>query len=128
MDKLHFLKKAFLWTAIVSAIVFTAVGFIAPIEAGMSVFGHILKTFVMWVWVTIILEVFTYYLAQLLYDRNHGYKEKYGKDWFWKGIMEDLAYIKEKWSWKKAGRVALTYLLFFAVVLGMFYLLDRIVP
>ncbi len=64
MDKkLKFMKWAFILTAIASAIVFVIIGATAPIEAGMSKAGHLLKTFFMWVFVTAILETFMYTLG-----------------------------------------------------------------
>jgi len=43
MDKVKFMKRAFLLTAVLSAVVFTIVGIVSPIEPGMSVFGHVMK-------------------------------------------------------------------------------------
>lgn len=122
------MKRWMVWTAIISAIIFAAVGFIAPIEAGMSVFGHVLKTIVMWAWVTVILEVLAYFFSQLVYDWSHGYKEKYGKWWFFKGVAEDFRYIRDKWDWKKFWRIVLSFVLFFLTVLGVFAVLELIVP
>lgn len=127
-EKLAFMKKAFLWTAIVSAIAFVVIGILAPIEPGMSVFGHVLKTFFMWVWVTVILECLMYTAGQVVYDWKHNYKEKYGKGWFWKGIKEDLQYIKEQITWKKVFKTIGIYILFFAIFFLVIWGLEALVP
>lgn len=59
------MKWAFALTAIVSAIVFIIVGATAPVEAGMGMFGHWLKTLFGWCWVTAIVETFVYVLGQV---------------------------------------------------------------
>lgn len=129
MDKkLKFMKRAFAWTAIVSAIAFVIVGILSPIEAGMSVFGHVLKTIFMWVWVTAILETFMYTLGQFVYHWMDDYKEKYGSRWFIEGIKEDFRYIKEVVTWKKVFKVIGIYVLFFVVCLLIFGALEYLVP
>ena len=129
MDKkLKFMKWAFALTAIASMIVFVILGATAPVEAGMSPFGHILKTFFMWVWVTAILETFMYVLGQVAYNWIDDYKDKYGKGWFWKGIKDDFAYIKEQVTWKKVLKYVLIYVGFFAACLLIFGILEYLVP
>lgn len=129
MDKkIKFMCWAFALTAIVSAIVFVFVGLKAPVEAGMSPFGHWLKTFFMWVWVTAILETFMYVIGQVAYHWSKDYQDKYGKGWFLAGIKEDFAYIKEKVTWKKVLKYVGIYVGFFAVCLIIFAALEYLVP
>lgn len=129
MDKkIKFMCWAFALTAIVSAIVFVFVGLKAPVEAGMSPFGHWLKTFFMWVWVTAILETLMYVAGQIAYHWMDDYKEKYGKKWFTEGIKEDFAYIKEQVTWKKVLKTVGIYIGFFAICLVVFAALEYLVP
>ena len=129
MDKkIKFMWWAAVLTAVVSAIVFVFVGLKAPVEAGMSMFGHWLKVFFGWVWVTVILETFTYTLGQLAYHWSKDYQDKYGKRWFIEGIKEDFAYIKEKVTWKKVLKTVGIYVGFFAVCLIIFAALEYLVP
>ena len=127
-EKLAFMKKAFLWTAIVSAIAFVFIGIFSPIEAGMSVFGHIMKCVFMWAWVTVGLEAMMYTLGQFAYHWADDYKEKYGKGWFWKGLKEDWNNLKESFTWKKTFKVIITFVLFFMACGLLFFLLELIVP
>ena len=126
--KIKFMKWAFALTAIVSAVVFIIVGATAPVEAGMSPFGHWLKTFFGWCWVTAILETFIYTIGQVAYHWMDDYKEKYGKKWFAEGIKEDFAYIKEQVTWKKVLKYVLIYAGFFAACLLVFGILEYLVP
>lgn len=119
---------AFALTAIVSAIVFVFVGLKAPVEAGMSPFGHWLKTFFMWVWVTAILETLMYVVGQIAYHWKDDYKQKYGDRWFIEGIKEDVRYIKEQVTWKKVLKYVGIYVGFFAVCLVFFAALEYLVP
>lgn len=128
MDKLKFMKRAFALTAILSAIAFVFIGIYSPIEAGMSVFGHVLKTVFMWAFVTVILETFMYVLGQVAYHWKDDYKEKYGDRWFIEGIKDDFRYIKEQVTWKKVLKTIGIYVAFFAVCLLVFYVLECIVP
>lgn len=121
------MKWAFALTAILSAVVFTFVGIFSPIEPGMSVFGHVMKTIFVWAFVTVILEVFMFSLGQIAYHWTKDYKDKYGKRWFIEGIKDDLRYIKEHVTWKKVLKTIGIYALFFAVCLGIFYILDLFV-
>lgn len=128
MDKMKFMKTAAGLTALVSAIAFVIVGAKSPVEAGMSMFGHWLKTFVMWAFVTVILETFVYTLGQFVYHWADDYKDKYGKGWFKAGIKEDLAYVREKVTWKKVLKYVLIYAGFFALCLLIFGALEYLVP
>ena len=128
MEKIKFMKRWFAWTAILSAIVFVIVGFFAPVEAGMSQFGHWFKTFFGWCWVTAILETFVYTIAQVAWHWKEDYKDKYGDKWFIEGIKEDFRYIKEQVTWKKVFKYIGIYVLFFVVCLGIFYVLELLVP
>lgn len=129
MDKkLKFMKGAFLLTAIASAIVFFIVGATAPIEAGMSKFGHVLKTIFMWLWVTAILETFVYTLGQVAYHWKDDYKQLYGDRWFIEGVKADFKYIREQVTWKKVLKYVLIYVGFFAVCLVIFGALEYLVP
>ena len=128
MNKYKFMKWAFILTAIASAIVFFIVGATAPIEAGMSKFGHWLKTFFMWVWVTAILETMMYTVGQIVYHWMDDYKDKYGKRWFIEGIKEDFRYIKEQFTWKKFFKYVGIYILFFAACLLIFGVIEYFVP
>ena len=128
MDKLKFMKWAFIGTAILSAIAFVLVGIFAPIEAGMSLFGHIMKCIFGWAFVTVILETFMYTLGQLAYHWVDDYKKKYGKGWFWKGLKEDLAYLGDNITWKKTFKVLMTFVIFFACAGVVIFLLELLVP
>ena len=128
MDKYKFMKWAFALTAIVSAVVFIIVGAIAPVEAGMSTFGHWLKTFFGWCWVTAILETFMYVLGQFAYHWMDDYKQLYGNRWFVEGVKADFRYIKEKVTWKKVLKHVGIYVAFFAVCLVIFAALEYLVP
>ena len=127
-ERIKFMKRWFAWTAILSAIAFIIVGFLAPVEAGMSQFGHWLKTFFGWCWVTAILETFVYTIAQVAWHWKDDYKTKYGKRWFIEGIKDDLRYIKEQVTWKKVLKTVGIYVAFFAACLVVFYLLELLVP
>ena len=122
------MKWAFIGTAILSAIAFVLVGIFAPIEAGMSLFGHIMKCIFGWAFVTIILETFMYTLGQLAYHWVDDYKKKYGKGWFWKGLKEDLAYLMDNITWKKTFKVLMTFVIFFACAGVVIFLLELLVP
>ena len=122
------MKWAFIGTAILSAIAFVLVGIFAPIEAGMSLFGHIMKCIFGWAFVTVILETFMYTLGQLADHWADDYKKKYGKGWFWKGLKEDLAYLMDNITWKKTFKVLMTFVIFFACAGVVIFLLELLVP
>lgn len=128
MDKLNFMKKVFALTAIVSAIVFIIVGATAPVEAGMSLFGHWLKTFFMWVWVTVILETMMYTIGQVSWHWMDDNKDKYGDKWFTEGIKDDWRAIKEQFTWRGFFKYVGIYVAFFAVCLLIFGVLEYLVP
>lgn len=129
MDKkIKFMFRAAVVTAALSAIAFVILGSTAPVEAGMSLFGHWLKTFFMYCWVTVILETFVYVLGQVAYHWKDDYKQKYGDRWFIEGIKEDVRYIKEQVTWKKVLKTIGIYVLFFAVCLLFFGVIEYFVP
>lgn len=122
------MKRAAVWTAVLSAIAFAIVGIVSPIEPGMSVFGHVLKTVFGWAWVTVILETIMFSAGQVAYHWIKDYKEQYGKRWFIEGIKSDWRWIKERLTWKKVLKYVLIFVGFFAACLGIFYVLELIVP
>ena len=124
MDKYKFMAWAFGLTAIFSTIAFILVGIFSPIEAGMSVFGHVLKTVFMWAWVTAILETMMWTVGQLAWHWIDANKEQYGERWFIEGIKDDWKYIKSRITWKKVG----IFVGFFVVVLAVFGILEYLVP
>lgn len=126
--KIKFMKRAFALTAIVSAVVFIIVGATAPVEAGMSTFGHWLKTFFGWCWVTAILETFMYTIGQVAWHWMDDYKQLYGSRWFIEGVKADFKYIREQVTWKKVLKYVLIYVGFFAVCLGIFAAIECLVP
>lgn len=129
MDKkIKFMFRAAVLTAVASAIVFVFIGIKAPVEAGMSMFGHWLKTFFGWCWVTAILETFVYVLGQVAYHWVDDYKQLYGNRWFIEGVKADFKYIREQVTWKKILKYVLIYVGFFAVCLGIFAAIECLVP
>lgn len=127
-DKLTFMKRAAIWTAVLSAIAFVFVGIFSPIEQGMSVFGHIMKCVFGWAWVTVILETFMYTLGQIAYHWKKDYHDKYGEHWFKEGVKEDWEYIKSQVTWKKFFKVLLWFVGFFLACGLIFFLLELIFP
>lgn len=128
VDKLTFMKRAAIGTAVVSAIAFVLVGIFSPIEAGMSLFGHIMKCIFGWAWVTVILETFMYTIGQVAYHWSKDYHDKYGEHWFKEGVKEDWNYIKEKVTWKKTLKVLGIFVAFFLACGLIFFLLELLVP
>ena len=118
------MKRAAVWTAVISAIVFVIVGIFSPIEPGMTVFGHVMKTFAVWIGVTCILEALMYTFGQLLHAWINEKKDRHGKGWFWKGIWEDFKSFLGQITWKRV----LFVLGFFAVVLVLFTVVELIFP
>jgi len=112
MNKLTFMKRAFALVAIASAIAFVFVGIFSPIEPGMSVFGHVMKTVTGWLGVTVILETITFSAGQFIYHWAKDAKETYGKGWFWTSIKNGLKNIWKSVSWRK---VIISYIIFFIV-------------
>ena len=123
-DKVKFMVKGAIWIAIICTIVVAACGLIWGSIIEGSLFAEIAKYAVMNLGIIAILETFWYTLGQLAWHWVDDYKEKYGKGWFWKGLKEDLQYIKENTTWKKVGKVLLWYVGFFAVVGLIIWLLP----
>lgn len=129
MDKkIKFMWQAAALTALLSAIVFVIIGLTAPVEAGMSAFGHWLKVFFMWCWVTAIAETLMYTAGQVAYHWVDDYKAQYGNRWFVEGVRADFRYIRENVTWKKVIKYVLIYVGFFAVCLVIFGALEYLVP
>lgn len=129
MDKkIKFMFWAAVVTAALSAIAFVILGSTAPVEAGMSLFGHWLKTFFMYCWVTVIVETFVYVLGQVAYHWVDDYKDLYGKNWFIEGIKDDWRSFKAKVTWKKVLKYVLIYVGFFAGCFVIVGVLEYFVP
>ena len=123
MSKYDFMQRLFILFAILTTVVFVAVGIFSPIEPGMTVFGHVMKTVVGWAWVTAIGETLVYGGGQLLYWWQEAHKEKYGKGWFWKGIKEDLHNLKTDVNWKKVFVFVVIFLAAFFSAVGILELI-----
>lgn len=126
-------KIKFMWrfaalAALLSAIVFVIIGLTAPVEAGMGMFGHWLKTFFGWCYVTAIVETFVYVLGQVAWHWMDDYKTLYGDRWFVEGVKADFRYFRENVTWKKVLKTVGIYILFFAVCLVIFAALEYLVP
>ena len=129
--KVIYMKKWFIWTAILSALAFVVLFFIRGGAKGIlepTLGGEIMKYVFGWVWVTVVLEVLIYTIAQFIYHWKEDYKEKYGKHWFREGAKKDWQYIKSQTTWKSVGRIVAWFIGFFAVVALVIYLLEKIVP
>lgn len=68
MDKLTFMKRAFLWTVIICAVVLLIIGLCFGKVIEGNIWEEIAKWVVMWAVITGILEVFTYTIGQMIYD------------------------------------------------------------
>jgi hypothetical protein len=123
-DKVKFMWKGAIWIAIIATLVLAACGLIWGAVIEGSLLAEIAKYFVMDLVIIAILWTFWYTLGQVAWHWMDDYKEKYGKGWFWKGIKDDLKYIKENTTWKKVGKVVLAYVIFF----GVFGLLIWLLP
>lgn len=123
-EKIKFMLKGAMWIAIIATLIVGGIGLAFGSVIEGSLFAEVAKWAVMDLVIIVILETFWYTLGQIAYHWKDGYKEKYGKGWFWKGIKEDWEYIKQNTTWKKVGKVVLTYVIFFAV----FGLLIWILP
>lgn len=115
MDKMKFMKNGAIWIAVITTIVVAACGLLFGSIIEATLFEEIAKYAVMNLGIIGILETFWYTLGQLAYHWTDEYKNKYGKGWFWKGLKEDLKYIKDHTTWKKVGKVVLYYVVFFGV-------------
>ena len=122
--KFRFMAIGAIIIAVLCTIVVGVCGLIWGSVIEATLFQEIAKWAVMNLGIIAILETFWYTLGQVAYHWSDEYKEKYGKGWFWKGIKEDLAYIKEQATWKNVGKIVLTYVIFFAVVGLIFWLLP----
>lgn len=115
-EKMKFMVKGAIWIAVICTLVVAGCGLLFGTVIEGSLFAEVAKWAVMNLGIIAILETFWYTLGQFLYHWKDDYKEKYGKGWFWKGIKDDLSYFKENATWKKVGRVVLIYVIFFAVL------------
>jgi len=109
--------KGAMWIAIICTIVVAACGLIWGSIIEGSLIAEIAKYAVGNLGIICILETMWYSLGQICYFWQKDYREQFGneKGWFWKGIKEDLKYIKSKITWKGVGKVLLYYVIFFAV-------------
>lgn len=123
-DFRKFMVKGAIWIAVICTIVVAACGLIWGSIIEGSLIAEIGKYAVGNLGIIVILETFWYTLGQLLFHWSDEYKEKYGKGWFWKGIKEDLKYMKDNWNWKKFWKVVLTYVIFFGVFGLLIFLLG----
>ena len=123
-DFRNFMIKGAIWVAVICTIVVAACGLIWGSIIEGSLIAEIGKYAVMNLGIIAILETFWYTLGQVAFHWSDEYKEKYGKGWFWKGIKEDLKYIKDNWNWKKFWKVILTYVIFFGVFGLLIFLLG----
>lgn len=111
-NKLKFMTKGAIWIAVLCTIVVAACGLIWGSIIEGSLFAEIAKYAVGNLGIICILETLWYSFGQILYHWSTDYKEKYGKGWFWKGVKEDLKYLKNNVPWMK---VLLYYVVFFAI-------------
>lgn len=111
-NKLKFMTKGAIWIAVLCTIVVAACGLIWGSIIEGSLFAEIAKYAVGNLGIICILETLWYSFGQILYHWSADYKEKYGKGWFWKGVKEDLKYLKNNVPWMK---VLLYYVVFFAI-------------
>lgn len=117
ISKSKFMKRCFILTAVVPAIIFIIMFFCAP-NLEESVGANIAKYVFGWFWVTMILEALMYTVGQVIYHGIDDNKERYGKRWFIEGIKSDFKTIKEYGILKIVG----AFVLFFAVFLLLFWL------
>lgn len=81
MDKLTFMKKFFLWTAVAVAAVMLVIGLCFGKVIEESLFGEIAKWVVVSVGVIGIFEVFAFTIGQIVYDFWYvRKKDKEGKE------------------------------------------------
>ena len=123
-EKFKFMLKGAIWIAIIATLIVGGLGLAFGTVIEGSLFAEVAKWAVMDLVIIGILEVFWYTIGQVAYHWTDGYKEKYGKGWFWKGLKEDLAYIKEQTTWKKVLKYVLIYVAFFGVLLLLFWLIG----
>lgn len=110
-----FMIKGAIWVAVICTIVVAAAGLIWGSVIEGSLFAEIAKYAVANLGIIVILESMWYLVGQAMFHWSDDYKTKYGKGWFWKGIKEDLQYIRDNWSWKEFWKVILAYVILFGV-------------
>lgn len=76
MDFIKFKKHCFIWTAVISAIVFLIIGLTHGTAVGYTVFEEIGLYTIMWIFVTTILEFFMAPFSKFLYVTFVEKKEK----------------------------------------------------
>ena len=119
-----FMVKGAIWVAVICTIVVAVCGLIWGSVIEATLFEEIAKYAVVNLGIIVVLETLWYTFGQFMFHWMDDYKDKYGKGWFWKGIRDDLKYIRDNWSWKKFFKVVLMYVIFF----GLFGLLIWILP
>ena len=110
-----FMVNGAIIVAVLCTIVVAGCGLIWGSIIEGSLFAEIAKYALVNLGIIAILETLWYTIGQVMYHWMDNYKDKYGKGWFWKGIKDDLKYIKETWSWKKFFKIVLAYVIFFGV-------------
>ena len=123
-EKRKFMVKGAIWIAIITTLVVASCGLLFGSVIEATLFQEIAKWAVANLGIICILETFWYTLGQVAYHWKDDYKKKYWKGWFWKGIKEDLAYIKEQTTWKKVLKIVLYYVVFFAICGLIFWILP----
>ena len=113
-DKVKFMLNA-IWVAIICIIFVAGVGLIWGSVIEGTLFAEIVKYAVTSLGNIVVLGTIWYAFGQVTFHCSDDYKKKYGEDWFWQGIKEDVQYIKDIWSWKKFWKVILAYVIFFCI-------------
>lgn len=111
-NKLKFMTKGAIWIAVLCTIVVAACGLIWGSIIEGSLFAEIAKYAVGNLGIICILETLWFSLGQIMYHWADDNKDKYGKGWFWKGVKDDLHYLRTEVPWLK---VLLYYVVFFAI-------------
>ena len=115
IDKKKFMLRGALWILLITVLAMTGCWFAFGKVIEGTLFAELAKWGIMTIVIAAILETLWYAVGMVLYHWADDYKTLYGKGWFWKGIKNDLKYIKDNWSWKKFLKVVLAYVVFFAV-------------
>lgn len=123
-EKVKFMLKGAMWIAIITTLIVATGGILFGSIIEGSLFAEIAKYAVANLGIICILETFWYSLGQIAWHWMDDYKDKYGKEWFKKGLKEDWEYIKEQTTWKKVGKIVLYYVIFFAVCGLIFWILP----
>ncbi|MBR6270157.1 MAG: hypothetical protein IKR30_06285 [Bacteroidales bacterium] len=71
MDKVTFMKRCFIWTAVIAAVVIAVIGLCFGKVIEGNLFEEIVKWIVMGIGIIAILEVFVYILAPGIYHRKY---------------------------------------------------------